>query len=354
MHQVRQKITDSDEFDGAAAPTVSRRVARRGEITLHQIRIFWAIAHAETLTKAAKQLGLAQPSMSQQLAKLEQTIGTRLFDRRGGELILTDAGQYLVSRADHVLRGVNELEEGLAEFAGGNRVSIKIAGISSALRSILPDVTRRMKDSMPQAEFDLHEAAPHDVLQMLYGRQVTIGVVAANSFAPATLGFVQTPLMNDPHVLVTPRDLDLSRVTDPARDLSPRDRATLESSIEFVFGTQHSKRIEQWWDEVLPSRHIVAHCRSFELALAMVRSGAGVCVAPLLSAMSDGLDGNGVNFYRIRAVPRQLVALVPSQYRRSEPYSTVLDMMQDAAKSLQMPAIRDVPPFLDALPVADF
>ena len=52
----------------------------RSEMTLHQLRIFWAVAHAETLTKAAKQLGLTQPSLSQQLSKLETTVGARLFD----------------------------------------------------------------------------------------------------------------------------------------------------------------------------------------------------------------------------------------------------------------------------------
>ena len=50
-------------------------------MTLHQLRIFLAVAQAATLTRASKQLGLAQPSLSKQLASLEESVGTRLFDR---------------------------------------------------------------------------------------------------------------------------------------------------------------------------------------------------------------------------------------------------------------------------------
>src|ERR1700753_4013114 len=73
---------------------------KRAEVTVHQLRVFWAIAHSDTLTKAAKQLGLAQPSLSQQLSKLEQTIGAQLFHRRAGEMTLTEAGNYLLPRAE--------------------------------------------------------------------------------------------------------------------------------------------------------------------------------------------------------------------------------------------------------------
>ena len=50
-------------------------------MTLHQLRIFLAVAQASTLTRASKQLGLAQPSLSKQLAGLEESVGARLFEK---------------------------------------------------------------------------------------------------------------------------------------------------------------------------------------------------------------------------------------------------------------------------------
>jgi len=89
--------TDDRTFSGELGQLLDRGDGRssrrrRAEITLHQLRIFWAVAHSETLTRAAKHLGLAQPSLSQQLAKLEATAGTRLFRRHATEMTLTEAG----------------------------------------------------------------------------------------------------------------------------------------------------------------------------------------------------------------------------------------------------------------------
>lgn len=57
-------------------------------MTLHQLRIFCAVVQAATMTRAGKRLGLAQPTLSQQLAKLEESVGTRLFERAGVNSII--------------------------------------------------------------------------------------------------------------------------------------------------------------------------------------------------------------------------------------------------------------------------
>src|SRR5690554_6634774 len=75
---------------------------RSGEITLQRMRIFWAVAHNETMTKASKQLGLSQPSLSQQIASLETVVGTPLFERRSNQMILTEAGNFLLRKAEQV------------------------------------------------------------------------------------------------------------------------------------------------------------------------------------------------------------------------------------------------------------
>ena len=50
-------------------------------MTIHQMKIFWAVSQAKSYTKASKILGLAQPSLSQQIAKLEDELGSKLFNR---------------------------------------------------------------------------------------------------------------------------------------------------------------------------------------------------------------------------------------------------------------------------------
>ncbi len=315
------------------------------QLTLHQLRIVWTVAHAQTVSRAAKQLGLSQPSLSQQIAKLEAGIGHKVFERRSARMMLTEIGTFLVERAEQVMREMQELEDGLSGFIGGAR-TIGIAGISSPVRVLLPQALRLFQNRYPEIGFDLHESSPGDVLAMLYARRANIGIVAASSVAQASMGFVQVPLLDDPYVLVVPDTLDLARVTSET-GLEAAQRAVLNNVITFVYGTQHQKRIEAWYETVLPDHRIVARCRSFEVAVAMVRAGLGVCLAPALSCFAGAALLGGIRLYEAGlGLPRPLVALVPSQYRRLAPYSALIDTLQEIARDRMQPRIGRVPPFL--------
>ena len=314
-------------------------------LTLHQLRIVWAVAHAETVSRASKQLGLSQPSLSQQIAKLVASIGLMVFERRTGRMSLTDIGGFLIDRAERVMREMQELEDGLSGFAGGVR-SIGIAGIGSPIRVLLPPALRRFHQNHPKVAFDVHEASPGDVLAMLYARRANIGIVAASSVAQASMGFVQVPLLDDPYVLVTPESLDLGGMA-AEDDLPVEQRATLNTVIHFVYGTQHQKRIEDWYQATLPGHRVVAQCRSFEVAVAMVRAGLGICLAPALSCFAGETVLPDVRLYDVVLdIPRPLVALVPSQYRHLSPYSVLIDSIREVAAAHVRPRIAPAPAFL--------
>lgn len=337
----------------SAARTRAAPGLRRPEITLHQLRIFWAIVHSETLTRAAKHLGLAQPSLSQQLLKLEATVGTRLFHRHSNEMTLTEAGTYLLPRAEQMLRHMQDLEDGLGQFSGGQRVTVRLAGINSVLRTVLPAALSRTQAQFPHVDFDIQESAPADILEMLYGRRVSIGLLAANSVAEAGVGFLQVPIIEDPYVLVVPERLNLDGIADP-RDLAPEAAAILNRSIQFIFGTQHARRVVDWYDQMLPEHRVVAQCRSFEVAIGLVRAGSGICLAPALSTLTGTTILDGVRLYRINSAPRRIVALVAEQHRRQEPYATLIDALQASGAALGPPDLRPTPPFLDRASASDF
>lgn len=318
----------------------------RPEVTVHQLRIFWAVAHSSTMTKAAKQLGLAQPSMSQQLSKLEATVGTQLFHRRSGELTLSEAGLYLLPRAEQVLRDMRELEDGLSQFSGFKRVTLRIAGINSVLHAILPPAVKAMQSRFPDVDFDVQESAPADTLEMLHGRRIDLGLVPAGSIVGDNAGFVQVPVFEDPNVLVVPEWLVLDDITDPELELSADDLSLLKRTIQFVFGTNSDRLVGHWYDKLLPGHHIVARCRSYELAVGLVRAGSGICIAPALTTLAGALGFEGLRLYRLGGPSRRIVALVPSQYRHLEPCSSLVDALLQTGTSTVMPPIQPTPPFL--------
>ena len=78
---------------------------------LHQLRYFAAVVEAENFTRAAEQCFVSQPSLSQQIAKLEAELGQQLFDRRGRKVTVTEAGHvHAVRMAEAALAELVALE----------------------------------------------------------------------------------------------------------------------------------------------------------------------------------------------------------------------------------------------------
>jgi LysR family transcriptional regulator, transcription activator of glutamate synthase operon len=321
-------------------------------LNLHQLRIFWTVANAASLTRAAKQLGLSQPSLSQQVAKLEQALGGRLFDRINNQLVLTDAGRYLLRRAETILADVDEAQAGFAEFLVGRRGRIAVGALASLARCLVPPAITRALVAMPEMEIELHELSPYEAIEQLYGRNLQIALLSSYSVAANRISFSKVELTSDPYALAVPRGLDLDGVADVERDLDPEQRRVLNRCIQFNFGNQHNQRVEEWYRRVLPRHTVFAWCRTYEAALAMVEAGLGVALVPLLTAQLNGRLMFDVRLYRAPRLQRPIVALVPPQYRRVEPYAGFIGALAETAAALPLPALLPPPPFLSEQPMA--
>jgi len=175
-------------------------------MTLHQLKIFWAVAQAKSYTKASKILGLAQPSLSQQISKLEDELGSRLFDRGFSRINLTDAGEYLCTKAEQIIASIEETEEGLKEFSKNTRGILKVGMLSSVARNILPATMQLFANILPNIEINVLEVTPAEAIDLLYARQLNVAVVAEDSLAASNLSFAKKELFVDPYVLAVPQN----------------------------------------------------------------------------------------------------------------------------------------------------
>jgi LysR family hydrogen peroxide-inducible transcriptional activator len=82
---------------------------------LHQLRYFCAIADTGSFSRAARQTFVSQPALSQQIAKLEDELGTRLFDRLGRSVTLTEIGKSFLPRIRAVLRDLESARNDVVE-----------------------------------------------------------------------------------------------------------------------------------------------------------------------------------------------------------------------------------------------
>ena len=318
-------------------------------MTLHQLRIFWAVAHAKSFTKASKLLGLAQPSLSQQISKLEKDVGAQLFNRDRNQMNLTDAGNFLVRKAELILSSVEEVTVGLKEFSEGSRGVIAVGALSSIARNLIPSAVHRLAAIFPDVELDIHETAPAEALDLLYGRRLKIAMLATDSIASSSSSFHQTSIVTDPYVLAVPRGIDLSKIENVEKDLATPERTVINSTIQFNFGSQHKRRIEEWYQRMLPHYRVVAQTRTYEVALSMVQEGLGVAVVPALTATVGPDRSFDVTLYRTTLPDREIVALTPSQYVRVEPYASFLKVLQEVGKQLGLPTLQGIPPLMEGL-----
>lgn len=172
-------------------------------MTLEQLRIFIAVAEREHVTNAARDLNLTQSATSAAIAALEARYATKLFDRVGRRIVLTDAGRLFLPEAKAVLARASAAEEVLADLADMARGSLKIAASQTVANYWLPPLLQQYRSRFPGIR-----------LQVEIGN--TEGVQEAVCDHSADLGFVEgeiedgslviTPVADDELVLVVPRN----------------------------------------------------------------------------------------------------------------------------------------------------
>jgi len=145
---------------------------------IHQLRYFYAVARAGSFTRAAEELGIAQPSLSQQIRALEKKIGTPLFERLGRSVKLTAFGEVLLEPALSILQQVTMAENSLANLQEGVRGRLRIGVIPT----ILPYwIAPRIKDfcgQFPDVDLHLVEDSTLRLVEQLQSGDLDIAVAS--------------------------------------------------------------------------------------------------------------------------------------------------------------------------------
>jgi LysR family transcriptional activator of nhaA len=100
----------------------------------HHLRYFWAVAHEENLTRAATLLHVSQSAVSMQIQKLEAELGHTLFERRGKQLVLTEAGRIALDHADAIFARGEDLENAL-QGRGKERRVLRVGSLATLSRN---------------------------------------------------------------------------------------------------------------------------------------------------------------------------------------------------------------------------
>lgn len=143
---------------------------------LRVLRYFLMVAKEQSFTKAAEQLNITQPTLSRQLAALEEELGAKLFRRGGHSITLTNEGLLLKRRALEIV----DLEDKiLSEFKGGNediegKITIGCGEFNAV--EILAKICKSYREKYPLVQFALHTGTADHISEMMNKGLVDIGI----------------------------------------------------------------------------------------------------------------------------------------------------------------------------------
>jgi DNA-binding transcriptional LysR family regulator len=146
-------------------------------MNLNQLRVFVTVANRLSFTLAAQDLHLTQPAVSLQVKALERSVRTRLFERRGNVLSLTEAGQVLLGSAVTMLNAEEQARRDLAELSGARRGTVTVGANTTGGMYIVPELIAAFRERWPEAEVVLHVEPAVRIFERIHQNVIDVGFV---------------------------------------------------------------------------------------------------------------------------------------------------------------------------------
>jgi LysR family hydrogen peroxide-inducible transcriptional activator len=145
---------------------------------LHQLRYFCAIADTGSFSRAAEQTHVSQPSLSQQIRKLEDELGARLFDRLGRMVRLTELGRGFLPRARTILRDLEAARSDVVERKASISGTVGVGVIPTIAPYFLPPILATFSRKFPEARVTVVEEITPLLLERLRAGSIDVAIVA--------------------------------------------------------------------------------------------------------------------------------------------------------------------------------
>ena len=242
------------------------------DLNLRDIRALVAVAEAGNFTRAAARLHLSQPALTVQIRRLEEAVGTRLFDRNSRNVALTPAGRELLPLMRKSLHDMECVLRDARALGEGERGTIRIACLPTFAASVLPELVIVMKREVPRVAFDIRDVVASTVNTLVRDEEADVGL---------TGGEVSDPMLEVLHagvdrlVAVCPREHPLAKQRRVTLDDLVRSPLVLTAP-----GTSVRAVVDAALGETRETPDIACEPTYMMTAVAMVRAGLGITILP--------------------------------------------------------------------------
>lgn len=284
---------------------------------LHQLRYAVAVARTGNFSRAAEQCHVSQPSLSQQIHKLEDELGERLFDRLSRQVRLTPVGRRFV---DHAARVLEELDIALREARAEKELTRgrAVLGVLPTIAPyLLPEVISAFSQQFPGVEIVVHEDTTARLLNLAAAGEADLLLASLPINDPR---FEVRKLFTEELLLALPADHPLASKRTISTDDLERERFILMQEGHCL------------GDQILRfctrrDFHPQVSCRSaqIETVQALVQAGLGISLIPKMARRPDNA---GHPVYRSLSAPRPARTIVALWLRQRPPGRAVKEFLK--------------------------
>ncbi len=286
---------------------------------LRELRSFCAAARVHSISKAAQELGLGQPTVTTHIKKLEEELGMVLFDRVRRPIQLTLAGDRLSSIATPLVEGIDSLATMTHEAE--QRGPVQIASTPDIIPHTLIRVVRVFLARFPQVHLKIRSGTRAEVLQMVKDGDVDLGVVQHPEKSEG-LDFLGLFLYE--RVLITPLEHPLLK--EPLTSLEQIVRYPL---ILMGRGTHTRSILEDEFRRMGLEYDIVVELDSMDMIKRFVALGMGISVGPRLAIEKEDRNTLGViSLANLLPVEQAGIVTLPGK-TISKPTHNFMSVMRD-------------------------
>ena len=272
---------------------------------MHQLRYAVAVARSGNFSRAAEQCHVAQPSLSQQIQKLENELGERLFDRMKREARLTPHGEVFLRHAVRILEEADAAKREMTDAQDLLRGILTIGVLPTIAPYLLPEVLAQFMEKFPGVEAVVQEDTTARLLKLAHGYEIDFAL-ASQPIRDERLEVKE--LFSEELLLALPPGHPLTRKRTVAV-------ADLEGERLIVMKEGHclGDQVLGFCDRRNVKPKISFRSAQLETIQALVSSGLGISLIPAMAARSEREDLPEYRSLQSPRPERKIVAVWPKQ-----------------------------------------
>jgi len=283
------------------------------------LRIFLAVAHERSFSRAAAKVHRTQPAVSQAVRRLELELGEQLFDRSSKTGTLTEAGRMLQNYGQRIVRLAEETESAVRELRDLRRGRVLIGANEAAVHTLLPLIAR-FRQRHPDIVIDVRRVPARQIAVEVQQGSLDFGAL---TFHPTEQGLLEVPIGSDELVLLVPPTHRLAKRRQVAMD----DIAE-ESVVAHNDPSPARERVLRLFEEKQVPLRIVISLPSLDGIKRAIEMRQGVALLPRRCAITEIASGRLVAIPVIGVSRRRQVMLVCRSAHRSHASEAFLAVAQ--------------------------